>query len=280
MPIATGTAIGLGIAATGTGMSFAQASKQRKKQSEAEAAATKAMQEARKKLEVNYYKGLGINREPYELERDALLSAGTTLVQAGVESERGAGAVAGRVQMAQNEGQRKIAGDMGAEIQGLNKLVASENARLNDLGLNLDLQTVQGAQLASANYENMANQSMTQGFQGVTSIGGQVVAASPLYQKNKAASQLEGLEKSYNEQITNNTLDPQYMLSGKPMTFEQAMMLKTGNQGMNPVLFNDYLLGQNKGFYNTIGQSGFGAPPPNLQNYQYNTDVDNSYLGF
>lgn len=279
MAIGTAAAIGLGLTAAGTGMSFSQASKQRKKQSEAEAAATKAMQEAKKKLEINYYKGLGINREPYELERDALLSQGTSLVQAGVESERGAGAVAGRVQMAQNEGQRKIAGAMGEEIQDINKMIASEDARLNNLGLNLDLATAQGAQLASANYETMANQSLSQGLAGVSSLGGQVLAAAPLYAKTNNQKQLGKLQEQYNASIKNGTLDPKYMVDGKPMPFNQALMLKTGNQGTDPTVFNEYMLGQDKKYYKPLFESGFGMNTVNLPNETYTKPIiyDNPY---
>lgn len=264
--IGTAAAIGIGVAAAGTTGSFIQASRQRKKQSEAEASAEKAMIEARKKLEINFYKGLGINREPYELERDAILSAGTSLIQAGVESERGAGAVAGRVQMAQNVGQREIAGAMGSEMQNLNKLVATEDANLNRLGLNLDLAQVEGAQLASANYNNMANQSITQGLQGVTNLGGQITSALPLYKKNNASNNLSKLEEQYSQQIASGTLDPKYMADGKPMSFQQALMLKTGKTGMNPQLYNDWLLGQDERFYNTLFNSGFGVPPVNYDN--------------
>jgi hypothetical protein len=97
--------IGLAVTAGTTTMSFVQAGNQKKAQRQAERDADQAMQEARKKLEVNYYDTLSIQKEPYELEREALLSQGAQAIQAGVESERGAAATAGRVQMAMNEGQ-------------------------------------------------------------------------------------------------------------------------------------------------------------------------------
>lgn len=261
--IGTAAAIGIGLTAAGTGASFYQASQQRKKASEAEAAAAKSMQEARKRLEVNFYEGLGINKEPYNIARDQSAVTATNLIQAGVESERGAGAVAGRVQMAQNDNNREIASAMGTEMNNLNKLVATEDANLNRLGLNLDLASVQGAQLAAANYDNMANNSLTQGLTGVSSLGGQITAAAPLYAKNQSKRQLSGLSEQYNKDIAAGTLDPQYMLNGKPMSFEQAMMLKTGQTGMNPILFNDYLLGQDKDWYGGISKSGFGVNPIN-----------------
>ena len=106
----TTVAAGIGLATTAatTGMSFANAGKQRRLMREAETAADKAMQEARKKLEVNVYDKLAIQKEPYELQREAMLSQGAQALQAGVESERGAAATAGRVQMAAQEGQGAI----------------------------------------------------------------------------------------------------------------------------------------------------------------------------
>jgi hypothetical protein len=58
----------------------------------------KHLKKLKTKLEVNYLEGLSIAKEPYELEREALLQAGASALQAGVEGEtRGAAAVAGQV---------------------------------------------------------------------------------------------------------------------------------------------------------------------------------------
>ena len=72
MAIATSTALAIGgiaVSAGSAGMSFAQANKQKKLQREAESDARQAMEEARKKLEVNYYDQLAVPKEAYELER-------------------------------------------------------------------------------------------------------------------------------------------------------------------------------------------------------------------
>jgi hypothetical protein len=107
MAVATATALaigGLAISAASTGASFANAAKQRKQaaktQREAEKAAAEAMAAARKKLEINFYDKLAVQKEPYELAREAALAAGAQAIQAGQESERGSAATAGRVQMA------------------------------------------------------------------------------------------------------------------------------------------------------------------------------------
>ena len=81
------------ISATTAGMSFAQAKKQRDLQEDAKRDAENAMAAARKALEVNYYDQLAIQKEPYELQREALLAQGAMSVQAGVEgASRGAAA--------------------------------------------------------------------------------------------------------------------------------------------------------------------------------------------
>jgi hypothetical protein len=187
MAVATTTAIALGslaLSAGTTGMSFAQAGKQKKAQRQAEEDAEKAMAEARKKLELNFYDTLGIQKEPYELEREALLSQGASAIQAGVESERGAAATAGRIQMAQQQAQAGIRTAMGQELMNLEKLSAAENARLTGLGYNLDLEEVKGAQEAARDAERLAAQATQQGMQGIQSIAQQGLSTFvPLFSK-------------------------------------------------------------------------------------------------
>jgi hypothetical protein len=190
MAVATATALAIGgiaVSAAGTGMSFAQANKQKKLQKQAQADAQKAMEEARKKLEVNYYDQLAVQKEPYELEREALLSSGAQAIQAGVESERGAAATAGRVQMAMNEAQAGIRTAQGKEMADLAKLSAAEESRLRDVGVQLDMEEAAGAQMAARDAQEARAAYMTQGFEGLTSTIQQGIAAAPLYSQNLGA---------------------------------------------------------------------------------------------
>jgi hypothetical protein len=191
----TAIATGIGLAATAatTGMSFAQASKQNKLQKEAEAKAAEAMAEARKKLEVNFAENLSIQKEPYELEREALLSQGALALQAGIESDRGAETTAGRLQMAQNAAQAGIRSAMGQDLMGIQQQIINEESRLRDKALGLDLGEVEGAQLAARDAEEARAQAMSEGFQGLTSLGQQVSNLVPLYQKTAEARNMEKL---------------------------------------------------------------------------------------
>lgn len=220
----------MGYAAAGTllvtgvtsGLSFYQSSQQRKQQKEAEAEAKIAMEEAKRKLDVNFYKSLGIQKEPYELEREAMLSNMSNTIYAGVESRRGVAEVANAVNMANNVGQRNIAGAMGKELMTLEQLAAAEDINLNQQKINLDIGTVRGAQLAARNSEMLANQSFMQGMEGVTSMVGQLSTMPALYGNN--ADNLKKWESDYNTAVQKGTVDPAIFTDdrGNTMTFSQA----------------------------------------------------------
>jgi len=181
---AIATGVGLAVTAASTVGSFAQAADQNSKKKKAEEAAAAAMMEARKKLEVNYYEQLGIQKEPYELARRELLSQGALATQQLAEGDpRALAAGVGRVQLAQQLGQEKVATAMQQEQSQLDKLVAGEESRLRDLGTQLDLQEALGGQQAAADASKAESMAIQQGFAGVTSLGGQVASLAPLYAK-------------------------------------------------------------------------------------------------
>lgn len=186
MGLETAVAVGgLALSAGTTAMSFIQAGEQKRKQRAAEAAAERAMAEARKKLEVNYTDEMAIKKEPYELQREALLSQGAQAIQAGVESERGAATTAGKVMMAQNEAQAGIRTAMGQDMTNIENKRIAEESRLRDLGVQLDLGEVQGQQMAAKDAEEAATAATAQGFEGLTSTAQQGLNMLPLFFKGK-----------------------------------------------------------------------------------------------
>jgi len=142
MAVATAAIGGLVIAGVSAGASFSQASKQKKLQAQAEQDAAKAMSQARKKLDVNFAEQMSVKKEAYDLEREALLSAGAQATEAGIESERGSAATAGRVYAAQQQGQAGIRGAMADEMTNIEQAIVDEDSRLRDLDVALDLGSV------------------------------------------------------------------------------------------------------------------------------------------
>jgi len=198
MPAFTTVAAAAGLAATAgtTFMSFKQANNQRDAMLNAQEKADAAMAEARKKLDVNFYESLSIPKEAYAQQVQANLVAGAQAMQAGVEGEgRGAGAIAGMVQAQQNQAQNEIRANMGQDIYNLQAATAQEDARLRDIGIQLDLGEVEGAQLAAANAQEMSAAAMQQGMQGVTSLVGQAAEMAPLFEKSASTRQYNKLIK-------------------------------------------------------------------------------------
>lgn len=181
-------AAGLAISAGTTAASFAQANKQKKLQRKAEAAAEESMREARKALGVNYFEELAVQKEKYDLEREATLQG-----QAGImEGLQAAGARSlaggvGRVGLAGQKAQQTTRTAMGKEMSDLQKMTAQEESRLRDVGVQLDLAEVAGAQEAAARAEELRAQSIQEGIQGATSMVQQGLSMVPLYQQNMAA---------------------------------------------------------------------------------------------
>ncbi len=174
------TAAAIGSQVAGSVQSFSQARKLKQKQKEAEANAEKYMSQARKSLEKNYMESLAIQKEPYELEREASLVAGAQGIEALRESERGLGRV-GAVQAQQQLAQRQIAAAMGQELFNLDYLTAQEDSRLRDIGTQIDLGEVTGAQLAAAEAEERRQQQIEQGIKGLGSAAMGGIDAVSLY---------------------------------------------------------------------------------------------------
>ena len=171
-----------------TGFSIGDMRKMRKLQKESDADALKFRQEADKFLEVNVYDQLGVQMKPYEIERDALASVGAQSIEAARESERGMGSV-GRIYAGYSDAIRDIQTRQGQEMADLEKLSAAEDSRLKDVKTQLALDEAEGAQQASAMYEERAQQAKKNAIQGVTSMLGQAAKLSPLYGTDIKAEQ-------------------------------------------------------------------------------------------
>jgi hypothetical protein len=163
--LATGGPIG-GLIATGlAATSFIQASKQMKLQREAEQNATKALEEAKRQININPFDALGINKEAYEREREALLAQGAQAIAAGQEGDRGAAATAGRIQLAQNEAQGAQRDALNADLLNLEKMSAEEDAKIKTNLAQISLSEAEGYNKQSEDAAKARAMAIQQGYQ-------------------------------------------------------------------------------------------------------------------
>lgn len=202
-------ATSIGAKALTTGLSFIQADKQRREQRKAEAAAARFMADARRRLGINFAEQLSIQKEPYQLAREAGLSTAASAIQAGQESDRGAEATAGKITMAQNLAQADVRTQMGKELMDIEKQIVDEESRLRDLNVQLDLGEVEGFQLAARDAQEAADQARNQGVQGVVSLFQDINALGGLYGKNNKVTNFtkEGGQVSYSQRPNMTTID-------------------------------------------------------------------------
>lgn len=196
MPLTTTAAIlaatSLAIQTGTTVASGLQAAKQRKIMEGSEQEADKYMADARKRLDVNVYEELSVNRDIYDKERDTLQAVGESYVELTAGQDR-AGSNVQNVFNAVQTGSEKISMKEAKEVDKLNLEVADEEARLLDIGTQLDLGEVVGAQKKAADAEAKAT-----AFKGdfIKGIGNTAMSAIqlgvPLYQKSAQAKQLGG----------------------------------------------------------------------------------------
>ena len=207
------TAAGLAVSAGTATASFVQAGKQRKKQTEAEEAAAKAMESAKQELSVNYYEGLSIQKEGYELEREALLQGGAQSVQAAREGGRGSAEAIGRVALAQQAGQAGQRVAMGKELSDLDKLADARAA---------------------------ANASNTAGFQQIGNLAKQGLGMVSLYgQSDSVTLPNSGAVVDTNaldNQLNQNLLNQQNIFGNTTGLGADASFLSNPNNPLNAVV--------------------------------------------
>lgn len=187
-------AIGLATTAISAGASFAQANKQKKMMQEANAEAAKAMKEARKRLDVNVYDALTISDTPYERQREMFNAQTQQMMtgfqELGVQGMRGATAALAQGQQLQGQ----IADKKTQRLEGLEQMQAAEEGRLKDLGMQLNLQEVEGAQQAAADAQRLRNDAIEGGISGIASVGEQMLSVNPV--TGEAFFELYGKDKT------------------------------------------------------------------------------------
>lgn len=181
-------AIGLATTAISAGASFAQANKQKKMMQEANAEAAKAMKEARKRLDVNVYDALTISDTPYERQREMFNAQTQQMMtgfqELGVQGMRGATAALAQGQQMQGQ----IADAKTQRLEQLEQMQAAEEGRLRDINVQLDLQEVEGAQLAARDAQQAQNAALQQGIDSSISAVGQIAGMPELYKQDKSGA--------------------------------------------------------------------------------------------
>lgn len=236
---------GLALTATTTGISMAQQAKSRDKMLKAEGAATKAMAEARKRLEVNYQEASSISKDPYTMAIEASLQQGADAVGAMRETQRGAANVGG-IQAEQNKNAEQVRVAYGQEVQAREQRILDEESRLRDVNTQLDLGEVEGAQMAAANAEEQMIAAGSDVAEGVGRMAQQSLAMVPLFPKSGNVRNDSRMQRDFMKANPKATqADYQKSLFGQNNSLGGADFSTVG--GMNATEYGSWITGQNEG---------------------------------
>lgn len=171
-----------GLQVLGAGANIIQGIKARREQREAEARASRALNAAKRKIEVNRMEGLQVPLDAYDLNTQAILASQQQAVQGLRES--GQRSLQGGIQGSQMaagqafEGQRQ---QMAQDIYSRDKMIAQEQADIDRALASISLQEAEGAQIAAAQREQMGAQAFSGAIQGLAGAGQTMYEASDLY---------------------------------------------------------------------------------------------------
>jgi len=234
-------AIGLATTAISAGASFVQANRQKKMMEKANAEAAKAMKEARKRLDVNVYDALTISDTPYERQREMANAQTQQMMtgfqELGVQGMRGATAALAQGQQMQGQ----IADAKTQRLEQLEQMQAAEEGRLRDINVQLDLQEVEGAQLAARDAEQRRQAALKDATKRSISAVGQIAGMPELYKQDKSGDTLAKFRQDTQGQ-RNLSMD---LATGRPIptSMPNITSLNAASLYENPLLQQSANLG-------------------------------------
>lgn len=176
--------IGLATGVIGMGASVAQMISEKRKQRDAERAATEAVAEARKTMEVNRAEEIEIPLEAYELSERAVTAQQMQATEALRESgQRAIAAGVGKVAASSADVIEQIRQRMAEDLLKRETLVAESQAKIDQRLADLSLKEAEGAQVAAAQAQEAAAMSLKSGVEGLGNVFGDIASLAPLYGK-------------------------------------------------------------------------------------------------
>jgi len=196
----SGAIAALSITAITTGMSFIQAGKDKRAAEAAQLQADISMDKIEKALTKNEMDALSLQTEAYEREADNIKTATKTEMDAIREGDqRGVLAGSSRVKAGVTEAEAGSRVGMATELGDLEKLSADEATRKSDIGIQMELGNIQGAQTAAAALSDSASQATSAAMQGVASAAmqGANMATQSTYGKSAEANKAQRKQNKF-----------------------------------------------------------------------------------
>jgi hypothetical protein len=182
-------------------MSFSDAEKQKNLAKDADDAAAKAMKDARRKVEIDYYAGLTLPMDAYERQFENQLANQQTQMEMLQQGDaRNLAAGVGKVGALANQQGEKTRIEMGQAISDLQEKKLDSKENINQQLIEMDVAAAKEQNQRKRDAEMQRSQSIQSGISGVTSAVQSAASIAPLYAKDKADRQGTKLAKKFASQ--------------------------------------------------------------------------------
>ena len=196
---------GLGLQALGMGADIIGGISARKAQREAERQAEVALNQAKQRIDVNRQEGVQIPLDSYELAmRQNTAQQMQALEGLREADQRTLAAGVGKLGAAATSATEADRQRMQADIYKRDQMIASEQANIDRMLANINLQEAAGAQQAAVNKEQMAAQQFSNALKGAGNIATSIYQMQDLYDSRQTeldaakALQEQGMYKGMN----------------------------------------------------------------------------------
>jgi len=191
MAVTTAAVVGVAASAGGAINSFSQSAKQGRMAEKAAAASKKAMAEAKKKAEKNFYAGLNVSTEAYDRAFENNLQAQTQNIQALQEGDpRNLAAGVGLVQQSSDAATETTRLALQKDLEANAKMKADAKDAINQDLKRMDLGYAKDQEKVAQESAAASAAAMSQGISGVVSTVGQAAQLAPLFgSKNITAAE-------------------------------------------------------------------------------------------
>ena len=217
-------AVGLGVQALSGVGSFIQAGQRQKEIDKANKAAQEAVAEAKKQIQLKPFEALTVSDSPYERQREMFAAQAAQATQAAAEMGAAGMGRVGAVAMAGNEAQAGIRDAKIQQLESIERLQASDEARAARQLAELSLQEAEGAQQAAADAQSAKTAAITSGFGALTNIGQQMASVNPV--TGEAMFGLYGKDKSGGDSVQKNILQQ----APRDISREERINIALGDQ--------------------------------------------------
>lgn len=200
MAVTTAAVVGVAASAGGAINSFSQSAKQGRMAEKAAAASKKAMAEAKKKAEKNFYAGLNVSTEAYDRAFENNLQAQTQNIQALQEGDpRNLAAGVGLVQQSSDAATETTRLALQKDLEANAKMKADAKDAINQDLKRMDLGYAKDQEKVAQESAAASAAAMSQGISGVVSTVGQAAQLAPLF----GSENMTDAEKAYLENLAN-----------------------------------------------------------------------------